>query len=464
MPLKAGVKPFDHQVKAYNMALRNPAFAFLMDMGTGKSLAAVAVAGRRFLDGQVKRLLIVAPSSVVSVWPNEFQSYAAFRYEIKVLEGTRIKRIASLNEFKNTYFPEALQIAVINYESTWRIEDELLTFQPDMVICDESQRIKTHNAAQSKALHKLGDNAKYKLILTGTPVQNSPLDTFSQWRFLDKNIFGMSYFAFKAHYAVMGGYGNHKVMGYIHKDELIIKAHSIAYRVTKEEALDLPEQIDEKRYCKLEPKAQRVYENIRRENFAELSKGEISTTNVLTRLLRLSQITGGFVADDDGNVDNISKAKLEALSEIIDDVMSAGKKIVIFARFVEEMKAIRVLLEGKDLDYSFIAGEVKISDRGQEVETFQNDPDCKVFLAQIQTAGLGITLTAADTAVFYSLDFNYANYSQARARIHRIGQKFNCTYIHLLVKNSVDEKIMSALAAKKNIAAEIVDNWKFYFD
>jgi SNF2 family DNA or RNA helicase len=337
-------------------------------------------------------------------------------------------------------------------------------FKPDMIICDESQRIKTHNAAQSKALHKLGDNAKYKLILTGTPVQNSPLDTFSQWRFLDKNIFGTSYFAFKAHYAVMGGYGNHKVMGYINKDELIIKAHSIAYRVTKEEALDLPDQIDEMRYCKLEPKAQRVYENIRRENFAELVSGEISTTNVLTRLLRLSQITGGFVSDDDGDIENISNSKLSALSEIIDDVMSADKKIVIFARFVEEMKAIRVLLEGKDLAYSFIAGEVKMADRGQEVETFQNDPNCKVFLAQIQTAGLGITLTAADTAVFYSLDFNYANYSQARARIHRIGQKNNCTYIHLLVKNSVDEKIMDALAAKKSIAAEIVDNWRFYFE
>jgi SNF2 family DNA or RNA helicase len=428
-------------------------------MGCGKTLTAIAIAGRLFLDGKVKRLLVVAPTSVVSVWPKEFAEYAAFQHSCVPLEGDAKKRIKALNETA-----PGLDVKVINYEATWRMIESLIAWSPDMIICDESQRIKTASAKQSKAMHKLGDQAKYKLILTGTPVQNAPLDFWSQYRFLDKNIFGNSYYAFKTRHAVMGGYGNYQVLGYRDLGDLTRKAHSIAYRITKADALDLPPETDETRHTELEPEAKRVYKQIARESYAEIESGEVTAANILTRLLRLSQITGGYLNTDEGRTHEVSRAKLSALEELLEDVvLGEEKKLVIFARFVSEIAAIRKLIQSKGIQYAWIAGEIKMEDRGEMVRSFQEEPEIKVFIAQIQTAGLGITLTAADTAVFYSLDFNFANYSQARARIHRIGQRSACTYIHLIAPGTVDEKIMEALASKEDMARRVVDDWRSYF-
>lgn len=462
MPLKSHIHPYQHQIKAYNLALLNSSFAFLMEMGTGKSLTSVAVAARRWERGEIKKLLIVAPTSVLPVWPREFEA-CTVPYICAILEGSMQQRKETLKQLNN--IQGKLLIAVINYEATWRILDDLLAWKPDMVIADESQRIKTHNAKQSKAMHKLGKVAQYKLILTGTPVQNQPLDFFSQYKFLDENIFGTSFYAFRNRYAILGGYGGKQVVGYQNLDELIRKAHSIAFRVTKEEALDLPEQIDQYQYCELEPEAARIYNEVKKQSYAELkNEQEITVRNVLTRLLRLQQITGGFVNTDAGIQQHVSSAKLNLLKEVVADIIDAGKKVVIFARFLPEIKAILKILEDMRLEYSYITGEVPNEQRGEQVRVFQGDPNCKVFVAQIQTAGLGITLHAADTAIFYSVDFNYANYSQARARIHRIGQKNNCTYIHLIAKNTVDEHVLKALQHKEDVARMVVDNWRLYFE
>jgi len=264
--------------------------------------------------------------------------------------------------------------------------------------------------------------------------------------------------------AVMGGYYNHQIIRFKNMDELTSKAHSIAYRITKEEALDLPDQIFLNRYCELEPTARITYDKVAKESYAELMDGEITATNILTKLIRLSQISGGHVKDDDGRIQVISKAKLNELKDIMEDVIIDNrKKLVVFARFIPEIESIKKLSEEMKIKYAYITGEVKTEDRGKVRDEFQNNEEVKLFIAQIQTAGLGITLTAADTAVFYSLDFNYANYSQAIARTHRIGQKNTCTYINLISTGTVDEKINKALANKEDIAKNIVDNWKEYF-
>lgn len=439
-----------------------PGAALLMEMGTGKTLTSIAVAGRAYLNKKIEKLLVVCPSSVMNVWNNELEQFADFEFTATVLEGVMQKRKQKLKELA---LGKGLKVAIINYEASWRMLEELKSWHPDMIIADESQKIKNPQASQSKGMHKLGDVAKYKMILSGTPVQNSPLDVYSQYRFLDKTIFGTSFYAFKTKYVRMGGYQGYQIVGYINQDEMIQKAHSIAYRVTKREALDLPDELFTMRYCELEPSARKIYDTITKENYVALMSGaEITTTNILTRLLRMSQITGGFVNDDDGNTKFISEAKLKALDEIIDDVViDNGKKIVIFARFINEINAIKKLLEDKKIKYSWIAGEVKMENRGQMVKDFQENDDVKVFVAQIQTAGLGITLTAADTSVFYSMDYNFANYSQALARLHRIGQKNNVNHIHLLAKNTIDEKIMLALEHKEDIAKSVVDNWRKYF-
>lgn len=469
-PVKANL--FQHQIRGYNMALINftlrRGFGFLFEMGCGKTLTAIAVAGTLYAEHKINKLLVVAPTSVCSVWPEDFGKFADFPHLEKIMLGTKSQRLKQLKELES--FPcEALKIAVINYESVWRddIFDKLVEFNADMIICDESQRIKTHDAQQSKAMHKLGDLARYKLILSGTPVQNNAVDLYSQYRFLDPTVFGNNFYKFRNRFCVMGGFNRRQIVNYKDLDLLIKKEHSIAYRVTKKEALDLPEQTFETRYITLTPSEKKLYNTLKKESATELANGDtISASTVLTKLLRLQQFTGGFViADGEEKPQQIGYGKINALEDIVDDyVIDSGKKLVIFARFRAELDLIQKLLDKKKLKYGVIYGDIKLSDRGEIVRDFQENEETKVFLAQIDTAGLGITLTAADTCVYYSVNFNYAAYSQSLARIHRIGQRNTCTYIHLTTKGTVDELIMKALHKKEDLAKTIVDDWKIYFD
>lgn len=448
----------------------NKGFGLLFEMGCGKTLTAIAIAGAGYQMGKVERLLIVAPTSVVAVWPKELQEYAKFKYTCKTLLGEKKQRIKQIDDLLKFPF-KALKVAVINYESTWRPEilEKLKEFDADMVIADESQRIKTYDAAQSKAMHELGDQARYKLILSGTPVQTAAIDIWSQYRFLDKTVFGDNFFKFRGRYAIMGGYGNKKIVGYKDLEGLIKKEHSIAFRVTKDEALDLPEQTFETRKIQFSQKEKNLYERIKKDSYAELDGGgHITATTVLTRLLRLQQLAGGFLVQDDAQKPQlVSRAKLDALADIIEDYMiGSGKKLVIFARFIAEVKAIMELADKvlpKELKQVAIYGDIKKEDRGDIVKQFQEDPKTVLFIGQIDTAGTGITLTAADTCVYYSKNFNYATYSQSLSRIHRIGQRNCCTYIDLEIEGTIDELISKALSRKEDMAKTVVDNWRDFF-
>lgn len=183
--------------------------------------------GALYQQHRIERVLVVAPTSVCSVWPHDLQQFAAFPYHCETLLGEKKKRLEGLDALEVWPFA-SLKIAVINYESTHRdgIFDALVEYDADLIICDESQRIKNHSAAQSKTLHKLGDKARYKLALSGTPVQNNAVDLYSQYRFLDPAVFGSNFFAFRNRYCVMGGYGQHQIIGYQHMEQLIQKEHS----------------------------------------------------------------------------------------------------------------------------------------------------------------------------------------------------------------------------------------------
>ena len=448
----------------------NKGFGLLFEMGCGKTLTAIAIAGAGYQMGKVERLLIVAPTSVVAVWPKELQEYAKFKYTCKTLLGEKKQRLKQIDDLIKFPF-KALKVAVINYESTWRPEilEKLKEFDADMVIADESQRIKTYDAAQSKAMHELGDQARYKLILSGTPVQTAAIDIWSQYRFLDKSVFGDNFFKFRGRYAIMGGYGNKKIVGYKDLEGLIKKEHSIAFRVTKDEALDLPKQTFETRKIQFNQKEKNLYERIKKDSYAELDGGgHITATTVLPRLLRLQQLAGGFLVQDDAQKPQlVSRAKLDALADIIEDyVIGSGKKLVIFARFIAEVKAIMELagkVLPKELKQVAIYGDIKKEDRGGIVKQFQEDPNTVLFIGQIDTAGTGITLTAADTCVYYSKNFNYATYSQSLSRIHRIGQRNCCTYIDLEIEGTIDELISKALSRKEDMAKTVVDNWRDFF-
>lgn len=343
MPIKA--EPFKHQKEAFDFAISHAdqhGIALLMSMGCGKSLSAIAVAGALYNVKKIKKVLIVCPLSIVGVWKEEFEKFADFDYELAFLKGNVAKKTELLQKMQGY----SLQVAIVNYESVWRMETEIANWKPNFIIADESHKIKTHNIAASKAMHRLGRKTKYRMILTGTIITNKAIDVFSQYKFVDPTIFGNSFYAFRNKYFDMVGYGQHTpVLKESMKDELMEKVHSIAFRATKAECLDLPPVTDIIQYTELEPKAMNIYQSLVKDSFAELSNCEITVTNVLTKLLRLSQLTGGFLGSDGGNTyQQVSRAKMEALEDIIDEAVQSGEKLVVISRFIPEIKAIEKLL------------------------------------------------------------------------------------------------------------------------
>lgn len=450
MPIK--LKPYKHQIQGFNLCMENDGYGLLFDVGLGKSLTAAAVAGARHLNGEVNKVLIICPLAVLSVWEKEFKNLTIDN-TLYALEGSLFRRLDMLRHFPKT----GLNVAVINYEGARTIEDYLLKWKPDMLIVDESQRIKNPLCVQSKAVHKLAKQTKFRIILTATPIGNSAADVFSQWKVIDENIFGKSYYSFMSEYFVKGSRKKVKNM-----QKLLDKAHSKALRVAKEDALDLPEQIFETRYCTLEPKAKNIYNSLKNDCYSELSGGGISATNILVKLLKLQQCADGFLKANDGEIyEMVSNAKMDILKETVEDIISAGEKIVIFARFTHEIKAIYTELIKMNAKSLILDGSVK--DKGGAVKEFQENKDIKVIICQTQVGGVGITLTAASVAIFYSMSFSLIDYLQAVGRIHRIGQKTRCLYINLIAKNTVDEKILSAIESKKDLSEYICNNWKEIF-
>ena len=463
MPVKA--KPYRHQQDAFDFVCRlfgltdgqkrSNGAALLMEMGTGKTLVAIAVACILYQFGLAGKVLVVAPLSLLGVWESEMHRFAGVPVNVVVLKGTLDKK----KELLTQTAPDKLNIAIVNYESAWRMEKELLAYNEDFIIADEAHKIKEGRTKQSRALHKLGDKARYKLLLTGTLIANRELDVWSQYRFVNPAIFSTSFYVFRGRFFDMVGYGNHiPAFRKSKTDEFLKRLHSVAFRVTKAEALDLPDTTEETRYVELEPRAMKLYRELAKESYAAMERGEITVSNVLTKILRLSQVTGGFVGDDDKSMHEVSKAKLEALEDILDSVMADDKKLVIMARFVAEMDAIAALLEKRGIGYAQVRGGVK--DRAEEVRRFQEDADCRVFVGQIAAAGLGLTLTAADTLCFFSMDYSMSNFTQAQARIHRIGAKDTCHYLYLIARGTIDEQVIKALRDKIDLAKFLVDDYR----
>jgi SNF2 family DNA or RNA helicase len=455
-------KFYEHQQKAYEIGTRLDQAAFLMEQGTGKTFPAIAVAYRRYLDGQVNRLLVVAPLSVLDVWKDEFEKFAKFPYELSVLDKKGRKK--NLLVQKPSYCLRDLLVqkpsypfwvATINYESAWRYLKEILKWKPDMIIADESQKIKKGTAKQSRGMHKIGKAVRYKLILTGTPITQNPLDLFSQYKFLNPMIFGTRFLAFRDEYAQMGGYYGYEIIGYKHLKKLSRKAYSIAYRVTQAEALDLPPIINQELRFDLSGRGVYYYHKMKKDLIIELEKEEaITAPIILTKILRLQQITGGFLPLGDQRFLKVNKTKLNQLENLLED-LPRQKKIVIFARFLVEIEAIGRVC--KKLKKGFLSLTGKTENRGKVIKQFQKEDDINVIIVQIQTGSLGISLNRAEIVIFYSTTYSYADYDQARTRVHRMGQIKTVNCIHLITKDTIDENILTALKNKWDIARFIID-------
>lgn len=509
------LKPYKHQLEGLKRAIKHRAYGLFFEQGTGKSKVAVDYAGYLAQHGEVKAVLIVCPLSVVGVWAGADGQGGEIRKNFPTGAKRRIINLAGLGSAKiKETLPKAKHIEgvtdfyVINYDSVWRVLPELRkhflanysgtegqTYTPRgytrdrpllrvyspsldlavtqvevtegtcplLVVADESFLIKGRTTNRSRALHQLARLTPYRLALTGTPIGNSPTDAWSQFRFINPKVFGLNFRAFEQQYVIKGGYGQYKIFGHRNLDDFQRRLHSQAQVVKKEDALDLPEKMYQTIPVELTPKTRRAYDKMSKEMIADIEEYveeakaqgvpfRAMASIVLTKMLRLSQLTSGFITDTEGTVRRVSTEKLTTAIDLISNLIEEGEKVVVFCRFLQELDDLALELGRKAIKYRTIQGKVSGLDRTRFIREFQNDPTPMVMLCQVASGSMGITLTAAHTAIYYNLDFSVTNYLQSQDRLHRIGQEHKVTYLHLTVPRSIDVEVYKALQQKQNIA------------
>jgi len=312
-------------------------------------------------------------------------------------------------------------------------------------------RLKAPGGKASRYVARLGQTARFRLGLSGTPMPHSPLDVYAYFRFIDPSIFGWSFHKVRQHYAVMGGYQNHQVVGYRNLDELNRKFYSVTFACGKD-VLDLPAEVHITYTCQLGAEARKVYRSLERDLIAEVQAGEVTAANALVKLLRLQQITGGYIRTDDGNDVQIDSAKMNLLRDVLEDI-APNEPVVVFCRFHKDLEAVNRVADETG------RRSLELSGRLDELKRWQAG-EAPVLAVQIDSGGVGVDLTRARYAIYYSLGFSLGSYEQSLARVHRPGQTRPVEYIHLLAEGTVDEKVMAALARRSDVVNTVLQQMK----
>ena len=439
-------KPWEHQVQAFEFSKDKNGVMLAMDMGTGKSFVTVALCKEH----KARKILILCPLSVVNVWPREFEKHThGFRVTPLDTGSVADKTAKASNNMATAFIGDQASVIVCNYESAWRepFKSYSLKAKFDIVVLDESHRIKSPGGKASRNASQFVKAGCKIIALTGTPAPHSPADIYAQFRAINPDIFGTSFNRFKKRYAMMGGYQNYQIIGWRNNIEMKDKFDSAAFTVKKEDALDLPEMTHVDIPVNLSSKAKGVYEAIDKEFWAMVDEGQITASNALVKLLRLQQITGGFIKDDDKNITLLDEGKKSALKDLLTD---CNKPVVVFCRFRQDIKNIREVCENLNLKHGEVSGEVKDLDEAQ----FPAGKD--VLAVQLQAGGVGIDLTRASIGIYYSMGFSLGDYQQSLARLHRPGQKHNVTFYHLVATKTVDQQVYTALRNRRAVVDEIL--------
>lgn len=423
------------------------AAALHIDMGGGKTRIVV----EHVAQWGYRRVLVVCPKSVAPVWRTEVAKWwprSATPIVLDLSQGAISRRAQELGLYAGRPNMPVL-IAISNYDAYWRepLRSAILRARFDCVVYDESHRLKAPGGKASLFAAYLRDRIPHRLALTGTPMPHSPLDIYAQYRALDVGIFGRSFAAFKARYAIMGGFEGRQVVGFRNLNDLAQKVALLAYRV-EPERLDKPPATDTSRYCYLEPQAARVYHALEEELVAEVEAGTVTAANVLVKLLRLQQITSGIVRTEDGQEAQVSTAKREALAEVLDD-LSPTEAVVVFCRFRSDLDTVHSVARALG------RGSLEMSGRRNELREWQ-EGKAPILAAQMQAGALGVSMVRARYAIFYSLGYSLGDYQQARARLVRPGQQRPVTFVHLLARGTVDEQVMQAIEAKADVVEYVL--------
>ena len=465
---KYKTKPFEHQRQSLIEGAFPLNFAYFMEMGTGKTKVAIDNAAYLFQKEEIEFVFVIAPNSVYRNWKKEIDFHCPIESNIYIWKVTKDKTF-KIDPKKITFI--LMNVEALSHASgkKW-LEYKLLKHgKTSMIILDESTTIKNLKASRTKAIIKLGKLAKYRRILTGSPITKSPLDLFSQCAFLDKKLLGYeNYTVFKSRYAVMysierGGYNIQIPKYYVNLEELEYKLKNFSYRVRKKDCLDLPPKMYVQRHVELPEEQRKAYEQLKASALIVLKNDEVSYNNKLTELLKLQQVANGFVKTNDGKiVDFKSNAKLKELMSILEE---SEDKCIIWANYVHNIEMIKKKLEetyGKDSVVS-IYGKDSVEVRNDSVEKFQHNDRCRFLVGNPTVGGYGLTLTAAKYVIYFSNSYNLEVRQQSEDRAHRYGQTSQVTYIDLIATDTIDEMVLHNLDNKIELSAktlgEQVQKW-----
>lgn len=472
------MEPKTHQKIALLLGRDMASFAYLMDQGTGKTKVIIDDAAHNFRMGRINGLLVIAPNSVKTNWidPDGSGDDEITKHmppDIKCNAGCWVtnptgRQKTNYENFKDKLGGPFLHILVVNVEAirVERVEKELQKFCKEfdvMIVIDESTRIKHRQADRTQTAMKLRQNCVIARIASGTPIIKSPLNAYSQFKFLDPDIIGYSnYRSFENHFAIKGGYGGYQVLTYQNIEELTEAIDKVSYRVLKDDCLDLDPKVYQKRMVPLNSEQLPIYRSMKENAIAEIEGLErIEATIVLTKYLRLQQITSGFapVLNEAGEMltyQPLGKPppKIEEAINIIDECQG---KVIIWCRFIPEIKMMAAALDKERISYVEFHGAISEADRLDARRAFQSNSDePRVFLGQVQTGGVGITLSRARTVIYLSNTFNTEDRVQSEDRAHRIGTEGSVTYIDLIAPGTVDQHIIRSLREDKKLSDMIL--------
>jgi SNF2 family DNA or RNA helicase len=468
MNYKFKTKPYAHQLTALEKSWNKENFAYFMEMGTGKTKVLIDNLAMLYDKGKVDGALIIAPKGVVKTWyeqelpthlPNHIENVTVL-WQSNITK-TQQEKLETLFEIETALHILVMNVEALSTDKGVKFASKFINSHKVMLAIDESTTIKTPTARRTKNIIGLGKHAKYKRIMTGSPITKNPLDLYTQCEFLDPWLLDFtSYYAFRNRYAEMKtmhlrGRSIQVVSEFKNLGELSETVKNFSYRVLKEDCLDLPPKNFIKRHITLTPAQKKIYEQMKKAAMAVLNGKVTTTMTVLTQLMRLHQITCGHFTADDGSVQEVESNRLNELMSILEETEG---KAIIWANYQRDVAQIIEHIEkkygkGSIVDYYGLTPQ---EDRQDNIRKFQNDSNCRFLIGTPQTGGYGITLTQANTVIYYSNGYDLEKRLQSEDRAHRIGQKKTVTYVDLICEDTVDEKIVKALRDKINIASEVM--------
>ena len=468
MNYKFRLKPYKHQITALEKSWNKENYAYFMEMGTGKTKVLIDNMSMLYDKGKIDGALIVAPKGVVKTWyEQELPTHLPKHIEnVTVLwqsniNKTQQEKLETLFEIETALHILVMNVEALSTDKGVKFAHKFLNSHRTLMAIDESTTIKTPTAKRTKNIIDLGTIAKYKRIMTGSPVTKNPLDLYTQCKFLDSYLLDFtSYYAFRNRYAEMKtmhlrGRSIQVVDEFKNLAELSESLQGFSYRVLKEDCLDLPPKNFIKRHIVLTGEQRKIYDQMKKAAMAVLNGKVTTTMTVLTQLMRLHQITCGHFTADDGSVQLVPNNRITELMNVLEETEG---KAIIWANYQRDVtQIIKAISErygpGSVVDYYGLTPQ---EERQDNIKKFQNDDECRFIVGTTQTGGYGITLTKANTVIYYSNGYDLEKRLQSEDRAHRIGQTKSVTYVDLIAEDTVDEKIVKALRDKINIASEVL--------